>query len=84
MSEVKYIERDPLYVVAPSTVSESTKRAGKIIVWSSFLLMVAIAIIQTLYSNNRIAFGFSNWRPVLYAYILWAVAIGYSRVLIYG
>ena len=84
MSEIKYIERDPLYVVAPSTVSQATKRAGKIIVWSSFLLMVVIAIIQTLHSNERISFGFSNWRPVLYAYILWAVAIGYSRVLIYG
>ena len=84
MSEIKYIERDPLYVVAPSTVSQTTKRAGKIIVWSSFLLMVVIAIIQTLHSNERISFGFSNWRPVLYAYILWAVAIGYSRVLIYG
>ena len=83
MSEIKYIERDPLYVVAPSTVSQATKRAGKIIVWSSFLLMVVIAIIQTLHSNERISFGFSNWRPVLYAYILWAVAIGYSRVLIY-
>ena len=35
MSEIKYIERDPLYVVAPSTVSQATKRAGKIIVWSS-------------------------------------------------
>ena len=84
MSKVKSIERDPLYVVAPSIVSPATKRAGKILVWSSFLLMFIIGLVQTLYTFERIDFGFSNWRPVLYSYILWAIAIGYSRVLIYG
>ncbi len=84
MSETKIIERDPLYVVSPSTVSENTKRAGKLIVWSAFLLMVIIGTVQSLYSLEKINFGFSNWRPLLYSYILWAIAIGYSRVLIYG
>ena len=84
MSEAKIIERDPLYVVSPSTVSENTKRAGKLIVWSTFLLMVIIGTIQSLYTLEKINFGFSNWRPLLYSYILWAIAIGYSRVLIYG
>ena len=84
MSEVKSIERDPLYVVAPSIVSPTTKRAGKILVWSTFLLMLIIGLIQTLHTFEKIDFGFSNWRPVLYSYILWAIAIGYSRVLIYG
>ena len=84
MSKVKSIERDPLYVVAPSIVSPATKRAGKILVWSSFLLMFIIGLVQTLHTFEKIDFGFSNWRPVLYSYILWAIAIGYSRVLIYG
>ena len=84
MNEIKPIERDPLYVVSPSSVSKKTKRAGKIIVWSSFLLMVIIGIIQILYTFEKLNFGFSNWRPLLYSYILWAIAIGYSRVLIYG
>ena len=50
MSETKIIERDPLYVVSPSTVSKNTKRAGKLIVWSTFLLMVIIGTIQSLYT----------------------------------
>ena len=42
MSEVKQIERDPLYVVSQSSVNPKTIRAGKIIVWSSFLLMLVV------------------------------------------
>ena len=84
MSEIKQMERDPLYVVSPSYISPKTKRFGKILVWSSFFLMSIIGIIQILYNLEKINFGFNNWRPLLYSYILWAIAIGYSRVLIYG
>ena len=84
MSEVKQIERDPLYVVSQSSVNPKTIRAGKIIVWSSFLLMLVVGTIQALHTFEKIEFGFSNWRPLLYTYILWAIAIGYSRVLIHG
>ena len=84
MNEINRMERDPLYVVAPSYISPKTKRFGKILVWSSFILMSFIGIMQILYNLEKINFGFSNWRPLLYAYILWAIAIGYSRVLIYG
>ena len=84
MSEIKSIERDPLYVVSPSIISQKSKRTGVILVRSTFILMITIGLIQGLYSFEKIDFGFSNWRPLLYAYILWAIAIGYSRVLIYG
>ena len=84
MSDVKQIERDPLYVVSQSSVNPKTIRAGKIIVWSSFLLMLVVGTIQALHTFEKIEFGFSNWRPLLYTYILWAIAIGYSRVLIHG
>ena len=84
MSEVKQIERDPLYVVSQSSVNPKTIRAGKIIVWSSFLLMLVVGTIQALHTFEKIEFGFSNWRPLLYTYIIWAIAIGYSRVLIHG
>ena len=84
MREINQVERDPLYVVSPSYISPKTIRFGKILVWSSFFLMMVIGIIQILYNLEKISFGFNNWRPLLYSYILWAIAIGYSRVLIYG
>ena len=84
MTNSTYIERDPLYVVAPSKVTKQTKRFGHIIVWGTFILMLLIGVIQLLHSYEKISLGFETWRPFLYAYILWACAIGYSRVLIYG
>ncbi len=84
MTNINQMERDPLYVVSPSIISRKSRLTGLILVRSTFILMLAIAIIQGLYTFEKIDFGFSNWRPLLYAYILWAFAIGYSRVLIYG
>ena len=83
MTKPTSIERDPLYVVAPPIVTDKTKRFGHIIVWGTFTLMFLLAIIQFLNTNEHITFGFKTWRPVLYAYILWACAIGYSSCLLY-
>ncbi len=84
MSKFSSIERDPLYVVAPSNISETKKKIGHILVWGSFFLMFLIGLVQALYVSDKISFGFQTWRPLLYSYILWAFAIGYSRVLIHG
>ena len=46
--------------------------------------MVFIGLFKPYILLKKINFGFENWRPLLYAYIFWAIAIGYSRVLIYG
>ena len=34
--------------------------------------------------SGRSRLGFANWRPVLYAYLLWAVALGVGQVLARG
>ena len=84
MSNPKIIERDPLYVVNTSTIPQSRKTLGYLIVWGSFILMITLVLIQFLSINEKINFGFNTWRPILYSYMLWAFAIAYSRVLIYG
>ena len=84
MSNLKTSERDPLYVVEPLVVNPTKKFIGKLLVWGAFSLMMLLAIIQYLKVNENINFGFTTWRPVLYAYIFWGFSIGYSRVLIYG
>ena len=38
-------------------------------------------VIQTLHGSGVISAGFENWRPVLYAYLLWAVGLGAGQVL---
>ena len=74
MSEVKQIERDPLYVVSQSSVNPKTIRAGKIIVWSSFLLMLVVGTIQALHTFEKIEFGFFRF-PVL-----WEIWISDCRI----
>ncbi len=57
---------------------------GRALVWGASLGLALIALWQTLYSAGVIASGFENWRPVLYAFLLWAVAIGVAQVLTRG
>ena len=58
MTKATSIERDPLYVVAPSIVTKKTNTFGHILVWGTFILMVVIGLIQLLHSYEKIAFGF--------------------------
>jgi multiple sugar transport system permease protein len=39
---------------------------------------------QALFKAGVITAGFETWRPVLYAFLLWAVAVGAAQVLIRG
>ena len=84
MSNPKIVERDPLYIVETSSITQLRKTIGHLIIWGSFVLMLSLVFIQFLNINEKINFGFKTWRPILYSYMLWAFAIGYSRVLIYG
>jgi len=84
MSKSKTYIRDPLYIVEPLEINSTKKLLGQLLMWGTFSLMIILAIIQYMKINDRISFGFETWRPILYAYILWAFSIGYSRVLIYG
>ena len=75
---------DVLHVVQPHSLTDRNVRLARALVWGTFLLMVGAAVLQALHVQGTVEFGFETWRPVLYAYGLWAVAIGYSRVLLFG
>ena len=64
MSNPKIIERDPLYVVDTSTITQSRKRTGHLVVWGSFILMLSLVLIQFLNINEKINFGFNNWKCI--------------------
>ena len=46
--------------------------------------LLAIIAVQILYKTEVDAIGFETWRPVVYAYMLWGVAIGIGQVLTRG
>jgi multiple sugar transport system permease protein len=57
---------------------------GRWLFWLATLLLVGVAALQTLDAAGVLAIGFGNWRPLLYAFVLWGVALGASQILTRG
>ena len=75
---------DLLHTVTTDNISDSRKRLGKLMVWGSALLCLSLAVIQWAYQAERINIGFETWRPILYAYMLWATALCLAQVIVNG
>src|SRR5690606_20571615 len=65
-------------------VSPGRKAAGQAIVWIASLGLAAIVLLQLLNDSGSIDAGFADWRPVLYAYAIWAVAFCVGRTMVRG
>ncbi|MDQ0391206.1 carbohydrate ABC transporter permease [Labrys monachus] len=68
----------------PSSISPSRRTAGRVLVALASLVLVGMALVQILHENGALGFGFANWRPVLYAFLGWSIALGIAQVLIRG
>ena len=67
-----------------SAVSDGRKSAGRLVVILGSAILVATAAVQLLFALGLTGFGFENWRPLLYAYVIWGLAIGAGQVLSRG
>ena len=84
MSMPAQSEGDKLHVVTSDHMSPGRILAGQTLVRFAAILLAVILIAQALYEFEVISFGFENWRPVLYAYLFWAIAMGVAQVLTRG
>jgi multiple sugar transport system permease protein len=75
---------DLLHVVTNDDISGARKAFGRAIVWASAALLIGVAAAQTLDRSGTIDLGLENWRPTLYAYVLWAICLCWSQVLVRG
>ena len=75
---------DLLHVVTSDTLSPGRKNLGRMLIWGSAALLAGVALAQTLQVTGSADFGFHDWRPTLYAYCTWAVALCWGQVLIRG
>ena len=76
--------RTPAIDAPVDLIPASRKRLGRALVLLGSLVLVAALAVQILYSSGVIDVGFDSWRPVLYAYILWGMALGAGQVLMRG
>ena len=75
---------DLLHTVTTDTIPPGRILFGRAMIWAAAALLAGLAAVQMLHEFDKISFGFANWRPVLYAYVLWAVVLCWAQVLIRG
>jgi multiple sugar transport system permease protein len=57
---------------------------GKRIITLATLGFAAVVLIQVAFDFGLIPWGFENWRPIAYAYVLWGIALGFGLVRMRG
>jgi multiple sugar transport system permease protein len=68
----------------PRGASSGRRTAGRWLVRAGSVGFALLLLAQALHAAGAIAIGFANWRPALYAYVLWAVALGAGLVMTRG
>jgi multiple sugar transport system permease protein len=74
---------DRLHTVASDFMSPGRVRAGRALVGVASAVLVLMFVVQALHASG-LGPGFATWRPVLYAYVGWAVALGAGQVMVRG
>ncbi|MGX9428882.1 MULTISPECIES: carbohydrate ABC transporter permease [Bradyrhizobium] len=69
---------------ATGPAPRSRKAAGRAVVLLASLGFLLVLLIQLLHALGATAIGFSDWRPILVAYLLWAFAFGTGQILTRG
>ena len=77
-------EGDYLHVVTADDISEHRRRTGRFLTWGAAAVLAIVILAQILNHNELADLGFENWRPTLYAYLLWATCLCISQVLLHG
>ena len=62
----------------------SRPRAGRLLVAVASALFVVVGLVQLLDRSGVLGRGLATWRPTLYAYIIWGVALCVGQVMIRG
>ncbi len=65
-------------------VSRRRKETGRALVAAASVLFLAVVLAQALNAAGILPLGLRDWRPTLFAYLLWAVALGLGQVMTRG
>lgn len=77
-------EGDLLHTVTADNISQQRKLLGKLLVRGTAFFGIALAAWQLAFEAGNVSIGFQTWRPILYAYMLWATALCVSQVIVNG
>lgn len=75
---------DLLHVVTGDDIGDRRRFIGKTLIWGSFAIVVAAFAICAMAQTGYLAWELANWRPALYAYLLWATCLCIAQVVLHG
>jgi multiple sugar transport system permease protein len=75
---------DHRVALASHRIPAHRRNAGRALIVLGAAAFAAAFLVQALHTAGVVSIGFANWRPVLYAYLLWATGLGAGQVLIRG
>jgi len=70
--------------MTPRRASPGRRNAGRWLIGASSCAFGLVVLAQALRGAGIIEFGFDDWRPTLYAYVLWGIALGAGLVMTKG
>ena len=65
-------------------ISRRRRDGGRALVAAATVLFLAVGLLQALNSAGLVPLGLKDWRPTLYAFLLWSVALGVGQVMMRG
>jgi multiple sugar transport system permease protein len=77
-------EGDQLHVVGAGELSPARLAAGRAILLVASLVLAAVLLAQVLDRTGTLVLGFATWRPLLYAFVLWAIALCVAQPMTRG
>ncbi len=78
------LDGDQIYSIGSAPVSAGRRVAGRAVIILASIVLLAVALAQALSAAGVLAVVFDNWRPTLYAFIAWSIALCAAQVLIRG
>ena len=64
--------------------SDASTKLGSWLFHLASAVLILIGVLQILNATGAADLGFADWRPLLYAFLLWSVALGANQVLTRG
>ena len=80
MQDSSPLPRAQNFETVTSSIGTGRRLLGQGLIAAASVILLAMILIEGLHRVGLSDFGFENWRPVLYAFILWGVALGIGQV----
>jgi multiple sugar transport system permease protein len=84
MQDSSPLTDDRHHKLASQRILVSRAAVGRALIVLASLAGALVLLIQILHTTGTITAGFADWRPVLYAYLVWTVAFAIGQVMARG